>query len=97
MDAKDEIKLKIKAQLPFLKKKYQVKQMGIFGSFARNEQTQGSDIDIMVEFASPVGFFDFIRLENFLSTMLDRKVDLVTEKALKPVAKKYILKEIFYV
>lgn len=84
-------------QLPFLKEQYHIKKIGIFGSFARNEQEKKSDIDILVEFNSPIGFFDFIRLENFLSEKLHRKVDLVTKKALKPAIKDEILKETIYV
>lgn len=94
---KDEIREKINTQLPFLKDKYHVKKVGIFGSFAVDKQEKESDIDILVEFDSPVGFFDFIRLENFLSEKLHRKVDLISKKALKPVIKDDILKETIYV
>ena len=94
---KDEIREKINNQLPYLKKKYHVKELGIFGSVARGEQKKGSDLDILVEFESSIGFFDFIRLENFLSEVLDSQVDLVSKKSLKPVIKAGILKETLYV
>ncbi len=94
---KQEVKEKINIQLPFLKDKYHVKKMGIFGSVVRGEQAKESDIDILVEFSSPIGFFDFIRLENFLSETLHKKVDLVSKKAIKPAIKKDILKEVIYV
>ena len=94
---KQEIKEKINIQLPFLKDKYHVKKMGIFGSVVRGEQEKESDIDILVEFSSPIGFFDFVRLENFLSKTLHKKVDLVSKKAIKPAIKKDILKEVIYV
>ncbi len=97
MDSIKNIRKILETKLPFLRKQYHVKQLGIFGSFVRNEQNRESDIDIMVEFESPIGFFDFIRLENFLSEILDKKVDLVTEKALKPAIKNYVLKEVVYV
>lgn len=90
-----EIQEKINLNLPILKEKYQVKKLGIFGSTLRGEK--GNDIDIIVEFSSPVGFFSFIRLENFLSETLNKKVDLVTEKALKPAIKNQVLKEVVYV
>jgi hypothetical protein len=90
------ISQKIKAELPFLKEKFHVKRMGIFGSYARNESNKGSDIDILVEFFEPIGFFDFIRLEMYLSKILKKKVDLVTEKALKPATKPYIFKDLIY-
>ena len=88
---------KIHQQLPLLRKKYHVKKIGIFGSFARGEQKKGSDLDILVEFKIPVGFFQFIRLENFLSQTLGKKVDLVSKKAIKPAVRKKIFKEVNYV
>ncbi|MBU1159551.1 nucleotidyltransferase family protein [Patescibacteria group bacterium] len=93
----EKIHEKIHEQLPLLRKKYQVKKIGIFGSFVRGEQKKGSDLDILVEFENPIGFFDFIRLENFLSHALRKKVDLVSKKAIKPAVKKEIFKEVRYV
>ncbi|MDD2785459.1 MAG: nucleotidyltransferase family protein [Patescibacteria group bacterium] len=87
----------IQSQLPILKEKYHVKKIGVFGSYARGEQKKGSDVDILVEFKQPIGFFEFIRLENFLSRKLNKKVDLVTKKAIKPAAKKGIMKDVKYV
>jgi hypothetical protein len=63
----------------------------------RGEQKRGSDIDVLVEFEIPVGFFEFIRLENFLSHALGKKVDLVSKKAIKPAVKNEIIKEVQYV
>ncbi len=94
---KQEIILKLQNNLPFLKQNYHVARLGIFGSVARDERTEKSDVDMLVEFNSPVGFFDFIRLENFLSEILKQKVDLVTKNALKPVIKDEIIKETLYV
>ena len=94
---KHEIRKKINTQLSFLKNKYHIKRMGIFGSAVRNDWKKESDIDILVEFDSPIGFFDFIRLENFLSQILHQKVDLVSKKALKPAIKEDVLKETIYV
>lgn len=92
-----KIREKIHKQLPLLRKKYHVRKIGIFGSFARGEQKKGSDLDILVEFETPIGFFDFIRLENLLSRVLRRKVDLVSRRAIKPAVKKEIIKEVQYV
>lgn len=93
----EQICEKIFEQLPFLKSKYHVKRIGIFGSFVRGEQRIGSDVDLLVEFKTPVGFFEFIRLENFLSRALHKKVDLISKKALKTAIKKEIFKEVRYV
>jgi len=94
---KEKIRKKIINQLPFLRQKYNVKRLGIFGSVVRGQQKKGSDIDMLVEFISPIGFFDFIRLENFLAETLNQKVDLVTKKALKQAIKADVLKETLYV
>jgi len=94
---KNEIFKTINLQMPYLKEKYHVKKLGVFGSVARNEQSPESDVDILVEFESPVGFFDFIRMENFLTGVLKMKVDLITRKALKSAIKEEVLKEVVYV
>lgn len=81
----------------FLQKTYYVESMGLFGSVVRGQQTESSDVDIVIELSRPIGFFKFIELEDFLSKVLKKKVDLVTKKALKPAIKKEILKEAVYV
>lgn len=86
----------LKSQKKLLKEKFQVKKIGVFGSFARNEQSVNSDIDILVEFYEPIGW-DFFDLQGYLENILQREVDLVTEKALKPQIKATILKEVEYV
>lgn len=54
---------------PLLKEKYQAKTIGIFGSYTRGEQTQKSDIDIIIKFSenAPIGFFKFLELEEYLT------------------------------
>ena len=75
-----------------------VKKIGVFGSFAKGKQTKKSDIDILVEFdkKQKMGFFRFIELEDELVKILKCKVDLVTKKALKPIMKQEVLKEVIY-
>ena len=94
---KDNIKKEITDQLPYLAEKYNVKRLGIFGSVARGDSRKDSDVDMLVEFKSPVGFFDFIRLENYLTESLGRKVDLVTKEALKPLIRNDVLNDVIYV
>jgi len=77
-----------------LTQKYKVKEIGIFGSVVRGEQKGTSDVDILVEFEKPIGFFRFLELEEYLSTLLGVKVDLVSKKALKPNIGRYILQEV---
>jgi hypothetical protein len=80
-----------------LRDKYFVKEIGIFGSVARGEQTAASDVDVLVEFSEPVGFFVFLDLEDFLARTFGKKVDLVTKRALKSAVKDQILKDAVYV
>lgn len=80
-----------------LKEKFQIKEIGIFGSYVRGEQNKTSDVDILVEFEKPVGLFEFIGLKNHLSDLLRINVDLVMKKGLKPRIEERILKEVVYV
>jgi len=80
-----------------LQEKYGVEQAGIFGSVAKGRSRSESDIDIVVEFSKPIGMFKFIELEEYLSSLLGKKVDLVTKQSLKPLIKDAILNETVYV
>ena len=93
----DQIIMKLRETKPVLKEKYKVKTLGVFGSYVRGEQKEGSDLDILVEFQEPVGLFKFMELEEFLGKNTGVKVDLVSKKALKPRIGKYILKEVINV
>ena len=96
MKSKEEILKTMKKELPYLKEKFKVRSIGIFGSYVRGEQTKTSDLDLLVEFDAPVGFFKFIDLEDYLSEKLRVKVDLVTLEALKPLIKSHIIEEAVY-
>lgn len=69
---------------------------GVFGSFARGEEKPDSDIDIVVRFSPQkrVGFIALIGLEQTLSGILDRKVDLLTERGIHPYIKEYVSKDL---
>ncbi|AFL67833.1 nucleotidyltransferase family protein [Sulfurospirillum barnesii] len=79
-----------------LAQKYGVRKIGLFGSYARDEQREDSDIDIAVEIESNNKFRSFFSLKYFLEDAFRKKIDLGIESALKPMAKKYIDKEILY-
>ena len=81
-----------------IKRKYQVKEIGIFGSYVKGKQREASDLDILVEFESgaKIGLLKLINLENYLSDLLGIKVDLVIKSALRPKIEKQILKEAIY-
>lgn len=80
-----------------LYEKYGVIQIGLFGSYARGKVKEDSDIDIAVEIKSQNKFRSFFGLKQYLEMSFKKRVDLGIESNLKPIAKKYILKEIIYV
>ncbi len=92
----EQIKKIINQHRRELEETYKVRKIAIFGSYARGDQNEKSDIDIIVEFKEPVGF-TFIHLADFLEEILNRKVDLLTPDAIKPNRRKYIMKELTYV
>ena len=87
------LKATLKREMPRLRKVYSVKRLSLFGSTVRGEGTAKSDIDLLVEFRSPIGLIKFMELENQLSALLDKRVDLVMKSALKPRIGRQILKE----
>ena len=74
-------------------KKYKVKSIALFGSYVRNEQKDDSDIDFLVEFGEGVTLFGIIELEDSLSEMLRKKVNIVSRRGLSKYIGPYILKE----
>ena len=80
---------------PILAQEYKVARIGVFGSLVRGEQTEKSDVDILVEFSEPIGlkFFDLI---EFLEQKLGRKVDLVSVDAISPYIKPYVEREVVF-
>ncbi|MCK4764108.1 MAG: nucleotidyltransferase family protein [Candidatus Aminicenantes bacterium] len=93
----ENVKKIIEAHKQEIIEKYHISEIGVFGSYVRDEQETGSDIDILVSFKKPIGFIKFMRLEFYLSDLLGQKVDLVTKDALKPHIGSFILKEAQYV
>jgi len=85
----EEIKKKI---LPILKK-YGVNRAGILGSVVRGEDSEDSDVDILVEIENRMSLLDFVGLKLELEEVIGRKVDLGEYDAIKPIIKEQILKE----
>jgi predicted nucleotidyltransferase len=95
MKSLEEIKRKLEALNPILKRNFSVDAIEIFGSYVRGEQTEKSDIDILVTFSEPndVDLFKFIELRLFLKDELGIDVDLIEKDTLKPRLKTRILEE----
>lgn len=81
-----------------LQEQFHVREIGVFGSFARGEQTRRSDVDILVDIEpSYITFDNCADLLLFLETALRRKVDLVLRETLREELKPYVLREVVYV
>lgn len=70
-----------------------VNTLALFGSVARNESGKRSDVDILIDFDAKKGIFVFVDLKNYLKSILNCEIDLVTKNALHPSLKKKILQE----
>lgn len=95
MKTREEIEGTLKRFKPMLREKFKVKEIGFFGSYVRGEESETSDVDVLVDFLEPIGW-EYIDFKEFLEEILGMEVDLVTVKALKPQLKEKILKEVVY-
>jgi uncharacterized protein len=84
---------KLQEHIQELEDRYPIASLSVFGSVARDEAGQDSDIDLLVEFAHPVGLFEFIELQQQLEAILGCRVDLGTPRSLKPRLKEHVLRE----
>jgi hypothetical protein len=89
----DEIVAVLRAALPDLKRRWPITSLAVFGSVTRGEASAASDLDVLVEFARPLGLSEFLALEDALSALVRRRVDLVTRTALKPYIGRRVLDE----
>jgi uncharacterized protein len=80
-----------------LTRKFGVKSLSLFGSVARNEATSDSDVDLLVEFNRPVGYFGLFALQDYLEDLLGCTVDLGTPDSLKPYMRERIMGETIHV
>ncbi|RQW77536.1 MAG: nucleotidyltransferase [Methanothrix sp.] len=78
-----------------IKERFHVKKIGLFGSFARGDEKESSDVDIMVEFEEPT-FNNFMNLAFFLEDLFGRRVELVTPDSLSPYIASYVKKEVVW-
>ena len=89
---RDEILQALRDAKPLLDT-FGVGKLSLFGSFARDEAREDSDVDLLVEFNRPIGLFEFVRLQRELGTHIGRPIELVTPAALKPQLRDRILSE----
>ena len=93
--SKDERIKQIAEKAAQVFEKYGVEYAGLFGSYARGNETEESDIDILVRRGSKsLSLFDFIGMKDEISNILNKKVDLISEKAVIPYFRDHILNDL---
>ena len=90
---RDEIIKMLKNSYEFLISEYSIKKIAVFGSVAKDTMTPDSDVDIFIEFDSPIGF-RLNQLVEYLENLLGRKVDLITKEGVKHIRVKEVAKSI---
>lgn len=96
MKSLQEVKLALSKSKPHLFSEYPIKSIAIFGSYARKEQNDKSDLDLIIEFNGNIGI-RFIDLANEIETLIGFKVDVVSRKGIKDKYYKSILPDLIYV
>ncbi|MFH1227475.1 MAG: nucleotidyltransferase family protein [Planctomycetota bacterium] len=92
-----DIKIVLKRYEPEIRSRYGVKKIGIFGSYARNQQRPKSDLDVLADIDKSVSLLGLVGIENYLSELLGVKVDLIPREDIRPELKRRILKEVIYI
>lgn len=87
----------LKEKKEYLQKRYPISELGIFGSYARGDFNEKSDIDILVDFNERIDGFKFIRLAHELEDTFNQKVDLVSRKGIKPRYLPFVEKSLIHV
>lgn len=91
--AREKIVEILRKELPYLRERYGVERIAIFGSFAKGIQSKDSDVDILVEFAKPIGF-KFMELAEHIEKLLGKKVDILTPEGLRSIRVKSVAENI---
>jgi hypothetical protein len=95
MKTLDEIKSILQEQEPYLNERYGVVEISVFGSYARNQQEQDSDLDVLVDFGvkPSIDLLDLVNLERYLSNVLGLEVDVTVKSSLRKRIGQRILDE----
>jgi uncharacterized protein len=93
----NQIRLLILERKNEIKEKFKAEIVGIFGSYARGEEKEGSDIDVLVRFGEGASLFELVGLGDYLEDLFGVPVDVVSERALHPLMKDEVLRELVLV
>lgn len=97
MKTLEEIKQTLRETKPLLQEQYRVTELGIFGSYARGEQTQTSDVDVLIDYDQAPTLFKLVELRDYLTEVIEMKVDVVTKNGLKSRIRERVLSEVVYI
>ncbi len=97
MKTLEEIEKTLRETKPLLQERYGVTQLGVFGSYARGEQTQSSDVDILIDYDRAPTLFKLVELRDYLAGVIGMNVDVVTKNGLKPRIQERVLSEVVYI
>ena len=90
---RDEVLALLRAHKPILMERFGVTALALFGSFARDQASDNSDVDILVRFTGPATSRSYFGVQFYIEDLLGRRVDLVTDKALRPQFRPYVERE----
>lgn len=93
MLTKEKIAEILREKYPYLIAKYGVKRLGLFGSYARGEQTEDSDVDLVAEFERPIGL-KFIEFAEYIENILGKKADILTPEGVRRITVQKIARNI---
>jgi uncharacterized protein len=94
MRSLEDVLIRLRAMQPALRRRYPIRSMGVFGSYARGEQRDGSDVDVLVELDGNIDLIAYAGLQLELSDALGAAVDLVERQALRPRLASRVLAEV---
>lgn len=97
MKSKEEIMDALSRLAGELRKNYKVERIGLFGSYARQEQRPDSDIDLLVDFSENADLFDLVELKYFMEEKLNHRVDIVPARVLRDELRQAVLADVSYV
>lgn len=81
-------------QLKTVCKQNNIEYLGLFGSYAKGSQKDTSDVDLLVRFGKPIGYFKLVEIQDVFENLFKRKVDLVTEKSLSKYIRPNVYKDL---
>ena len=97
MKTLNEIRQVLSLQKQSICEIYRITEIGIFGSYARGDETETSDIDILVDYQTAPTLIMLVELRDYLSQLFGIKVDIVTKNGLKPRIRERVLAEVVYI